>query len=175
MDNKDVEMEDAEKCDSGNEIKETDDKVSDVNIELKKDEPPYAVTVAEDANKSENGDGSSNKLSSLSEMESQTNCVGETHEPVSVEGVEQTGEKIDTESKNEGGISIGADAEVQAAAESIVDEITGLKNGVVNESDANDALKEEDPVGNDDESEIPVNNVEGNSSCSGKAYREYGD
>ncbi|XP_042006481.1 AT-rich interactive domain-containing protein 5-like [Salvia splendens] len=165
MDNKDVEMEDAEKRDSENDIKETDDKVSDFEIELKKDEPPYAVTVAEDANQSENGDDSSNKLSSLSEMESQTNCVGETNEPVSVEGVKQTGEKIDAESKNEGGISIGADAEVQAASESIVDDITGLKNGVVKESDANDGLKEEDPVGNDDESEILVNNVEGNSSC----------
>ncbi|KAL1547118.1 AT-rich interactive domain-containing protein 5-like [Salvia divinorum] len=129
-------MEDAQKHDSGNDIKETDDKVGDFKIELKEDGPPSAVTVAENANQSEIGDEKSNKLNNVSEMENQANSVGETNEPVSDEGV-------------------GADAEVQAA---------GLKIEVVMESDAIDGLKEENPIGNDGESETPVNNVEGSSS-----------
>ncbi|KAG6400171.1 hypothetical protein SASPL_136996 [Salvia splendens] len=166
MDDKDVEMHDAQKPDSGNEIKEANYKVLDFKSEFKDDDPPSAVTIAENASQNGNGDDDSNKLSNeandqinaMSEMEAQTNHESETIEPMSVEGVETTGEQVDTESKNEEGISIEANSKVQTAPES------GMKNDVVEESGANDGLKEENPVANDVESEIPVKNVVGNSN-----------
>ncbi|XP_042012739.1 AT-rich interactive domain-containing protein 5-like isoform X1 [Salvia splendens] len=166
MDDKDVEMHDAQKPDSGNEIKEADYKVFDFKSEFKEDDPPSAVIVAENASQNGNGDDDSNKLSNeandqindMSEMEAQTNHESQTTEPMSVEDVEPTGEQVDTESMNEEGISIEANSEVQTVPES------GMKNGVVEESVANDALKEEIPVANDFESEIPVKNVDRNSN-----------
>ncbi|KAL1540655.1 AT-rich interactive domain-containing protein 5-like isoform X1 [Salvia divinorum] len=165
MDDKDVEMHDAQKPDSGNEIKEANGKVFDFKSEFKEDDPPSAVTVAENASQNGNGDGDSNKLNeandqinAMSEMEAQTNHESETIEPMSVEGVEPAGEQVDTESKNEEGISIEASSEVQTVPES------GMKSEVVEEPGANDGLKEENPVANDVEIEIPVKNVDGNSN-----------
>lgn len=172
MDNKDVEMEDTQKPDSGNDIKGNDGEVLDSKIELKEDDPPSAVTGAENANQSVNGDDDLNKpgneakdqITAMSEMEAQTNHESETNEPMLVKGVGPTGEQIDTESKKEEGIHIEANAELQIASQSISDKLSDVKNEVVVESDANDGLKVENPLENDVESGTPVKNGEGDSS-----------
>lgn len=171
MANNDIEMEDTQKPDLGTGIKECDDKVLESKSELKGNEVPSAVAIGENANQSENGDGDVNKLSdeakdqipAVNEVETQNSNETKTDEPMSVEGVEITGEQNDSDSKNEERIT-EANAEVQTASGSIVDKIADVKDEVVQETDASDGPKEENPTGNVVKSEIPVKSVEGNSN-----------
>ncbi|KAH6795290.1 hypothetical protein C2S51_036276 [Perilla frutescens var. frutescens] len=187
MANKEVEMEDTQKPDSGNGIKESEDKVLDSKIEMEGNDLAASVTAAGNGNKSENGGDDLNKLineaedqiTAMSEVEDKTNHESETNEPMlvegiepageqidtkSVEGVEPTAEQIDTKRENEEAIGTEANAEVQTAVGSIVDKLTDAENEVVEKSDANDGLKEENPVENDVEGKNHVNGEEGDSS-----------
>lgn len=95
------------------------------------------------------------------EISTEANAEAQTGSGSIVQTLTDT--KTDTESKNEEEISTKANAEVQTDTGSIVHRLTDAKTEMVENRDANDGLKEEDPVENGVESENPVENVEGDS------------
>ncbi|KAL0324795.1 UNVERIFIED_CONTAM: AT-rich interactive domain-containing protein 5 [Sesamum radiatum] len=163
----DVEMEDKEKQDhdSGNSIEESENKVLVAKNGNEEEKFPSAVTVSEDANKSENGVDNQNKLANdeakesttlKSDIEDQMNPESQTNEPMDIQG--STEEKIDSESKNEEGSSSNDNVEEQTAARSIVDQQTDANNevmeqnatsgGVIEENSSKDGLDDGSPVEN---------------------------
>lgn len=96
------------------------------------------------------------------EISTEANAEAQTDSGSIVQTLTDT--KTDTESKNEEEIRTKANAEVQTDAGSIVHRLTNAKTEMVENRDANNGLKEEDPVQNGVESENRVENVEGDSS-----------
>ncbi|KAI3465490.1 hypothetical protein Pfo_022153 [Paulownia fortunei] len=167
MSKNDVEMEDAGKNDhgSGNNIEGSESKVLGAKIEIKGEKFPSAVTVAGDANKSENGGEDLNKLKKEAkdkttdkcEMEDRTNCESETNKPMDVVG--SMGEQINTKSKDEERRSTKTNVEEQTAARRTVDKQTDAKNEVIEQSATIGGVKEENSAEKGVEGGKPVKNV----------------
>ncbi|KAL0352545.1 UNVERIFIED_CONTAM: AT-rich interactive domain-containing protein 5 [Sesamum calycinum] len=149
----------------GNSIEESENKVLVAKNGNEEEKFPSAVTVSEDANKSENGVDNQNKLANdeakesttvKSDIEDQTNPESQTNEPMNIQG--STEEEIDTESKNEEGSSSNDNVEEQTAARSIVDQQTDANNevmeqnatsgGVIEENSSKDGVDDGSPVEN---------------------------
>ncbi|KAK4428272.1 AT-rich interactive domain-containing protein 5 [Sesamum alatum] len=174
-------MEDKEKQDRdfGNSIEESENKVLVAKIESEGEKFPCAVTVSEDANKSEKGVDNLNKLTNdeakdsitvKSDMEDQTNPESQTNEQMNVEG--STKEQVNTKSKNEEGGSSKANVEEQTTARSIVDQQTDANNEVVELNATSGVVTEENSSKDGADGGNPVENVMEGNPCGDAAVEK---
>ncbi|KAL0307417.1 UNVERIFIED_CONTAM: AT-rich interactive domain-containing protein 3 [Sesamum calycinum] len=155
-----------------NSIEESENKVLVAKNGNEEEKFPSAVTVSEDANKSENGVDNQNKLANdeakesttvKSDIEDQTNPESQTNEPMNIQG--STEEEIDTESKNEEGSSSNDNVEEQTAARSIVDQQTDANNEVMEQNATSGGVIEENSSKDGVDDGSPVENVMEGNPC----------
>ncbi|KAK4421848.1 AT-rich interactive domain-containing protein 5 [Sesamum alatum] len=170
MSKSDVEMEDAEKLsnDSGNNIQESESKVTDAEVEKEGEKLHYAAAVAGDENKMEDGGEDINKCRNedkdetdiKTEVKDQTDTKSEANDPMIAEG--SVCEQINAKSENVELINTRTEDEEQTAARSAVEEQTDAKNEAVEQNATNVGLKEEKSTDNGMVGEDYVKKVEEN-------------
>lgn len=172
MSKSDVEMEDAEKLsnDSGNNIRESESKVTDAEVEREGEKLHCAAAATVDENKRENGEEDINKSRNedkeetniKTEAKDQTEPKSEANDPMVAKG--SAGEQINAKSENEELINAKTEAEEETAATSAVGEQTDAKNEAVEQNATNVGLEEEKSTENGMEGEDHVKKVEENSN-----------
>ncbi|KAL0366525.1 UNVERIFIED_CONTAM: AT-rich interactive domain-containing protein 3, partial [Sesamum radiatum] len=168
MSKSDVEMEDAEKLshDSGNNIQESESKVTDAEVENEGEKLHCAAAVTGDGNKREDGGEDVNKSRNeaddetdiKTEVKDQTDAKSEASDPMIAEG--SGCEQINSKSENNELINTRTEDEEQTAARSAVEEQTDAKNEAVEQNATTVGLKEEKSTENGMEGEDHVKKVE---------------
>ncbi|KAL0288235.1 UNVERIFIED_CONTAM: AT-rich interactive domain-containing protein 5 [Sesamum angustifolium] len=168
MSKSDVEMEDAEKLsqDSGNNIQESESKVTDAEVENEGEKLHCAAAVTGDENKRESGGEDTNKsrnedkyeTDSKTEVKDKTDAESEANDPMIAEG--SVCEQINSKSENEELTNTRTEDKEQTAARSAVEEQTDAKNEVVEQNATNVGMKEEKSTENGIEGEDNVKKVE---------------